>query len=113
LKIFYINDERYTVILNILENISMVHQSGILLPFFFEKDRHITLFRFPKKDADQTIPLNTFFPVTSNILIQRIPFVGASEAHSRESGQAQASIYLLLEKESEKGHSLPSKMNKL
>jgi hypothetical protein len=51
LENIYINDERYTVILNILENISMVHQSGILLPFFFEKDRHITLFRFPKKDA--------------------------------------------------------------
>jgi hypothetical protein len=49
------------VIFNILENISMVHQSGILLSFFFEKDRLITLFRFPTKDTDQTIPSNTFF----------------------------------------------------
>lgn len=49
------------VIFNILENISMVHQSGILLSFFFEKDRLITLFRFPKKDTDQAIPSGTFF----------------------------------------------------
>jgi hypothetical protein len=80
------------VIFNILEKISMVHQSGILLSFFFEKDRLITLFRFPTKAPIKPFPQIPSFPAISNILIQRIPFVGASEAHSRESGQVPASI---------------------